>query len=102
MIGDGSILPLREECRANVGAVERNGSVTIFRHRLYHSHGATKAGPQNQTPDLHEYKTCFQDILEILASGMIAEKSEECSDIIENVELLEEFYSQSSKLATSM
>ncbi|KAL5970280.1 hypothetical protein TSMEX_002022 [Taenia solium] len=74
-----------EDCRANIGAVERDGSVTIFRHGLCHNHGAMDAGPRDRTPDLHQYKTCFKDILEILANGMTAETSEECSDIIEKM-----------------
>ncbi|KAL5108567.1 hypothetical protein TcWFU_002061 [Taenia crassiceps] len=75
----------REECRANVSAVERNGSVTIFRHELYHNHRVTGATPQNRTPNLNQYKICFRDILEILADGMVAETSEECNDIIERM-----------------
>nr|CDS20081.1 hypothetical protein EgrG_000227700 [Echinococcus granulosus] len=74
-----------EDCRANVGAVERNGSITIFRHELWHNHGAMEVGPQKRTPNLHQYKTCFRNILEILANGMTAETLEECNDVIEKM-----------------
>ncbi|VDK35216.1 unnamed protein product [Taenia asiatica] len=74
-----------EDCSANVGAVERDGSVTIFRHGLCHNHEAMDEGPRDRTPDLHQYKACFKDILEILANGMTAETSEECIDVIEKI-----------------
>ncbi|EUB63306.1 hypothetical protein EGR_01797 [Echinococcus granulosus] len=85
MIGNTFYLSPREDCRANVGAVERNGSITIFRHELWHNHGAMEVGPQKRTPNLHQYKTCFRNILEILANGMTAETLEECNDVIEKM-----------------